>query len=218
MSEEDIFEELKWALVNHGRPSAFSSNQGRSGRGHLACHGLDAACWGAIRQWMAANQSNPFTQRKIALLLLLNDSATPLQVGEVSVRVGQEARLVSDDASSTEQEDASGGGGGGGGGTFDRSTKTLSPGGALVLVGWSPPPRPFKKQHVIATLDTVAGVVVASDMPGKGGIGGGGADTGSGAGGGTAGRGRLRARLLEKSGGPDKEWAKYVVAVQDAAR
>jgi len=76
------------------------------------------------------------------------------------------------------------------------------------VVAWSFGPNPFKKQHVLVTLDTGATTVSASDMKSKCGCG--------------PARGGFSAGLLENAsgggagmlgGGATREWARVVVSV-----
>lgn len=76
------------------------------------------------------------------------------------------------------------------------------------MVAWSFGPNPFKKQHVLVTLDTGATAVSASDMKSKCGCG--------------PARGGFSAGLLENAagggagmlgGGETREWARVVVSV-----
>jgi len=145
---------------------------------------LDEGLWHLTRRWQGTHRN--LSSKKLCVLLLLNESNATVQVGEANLRVGQACHTVSDLLHA--------------GGTFDRASRSLQPGGALAVCAWSFGPNPFKKQHVLVTLDTAAVSVSASDMKSKCGCG-------------TA-KGAFSAGLLENAaGGGARDWARVVVSV-----
>ena len=112
---------------------------------------LDSSAWSLVRRWVGTHKM--LNSKRLVCVVLVNEPPCSVQVGEPHLRVGQACQLPADYAHV--------------GGCFDRAHRTLRPGGAALLVAWSFGLNPFKKQHVMVSLETSACVVVAPDMRSK---------------------------------------------------
>ena len=109
---------------------------------------LDVAMWSFVRTFLATHRP-PLGNKRVVVLLLLNESTHAVQIDEPHLRVGESVHLVSSSSN------------------FDPAYRTMAPGGALAMVCWSFGPMPFRKMHAHAQLETSAVSIGVSDMRSK---------------------------------------------------